>query len=218
MPITKSAYTAGASVSKATAWIFFVVCYLINDEYRSRTPAEAGQAEGLGSHRQRRRIPNPTLVGGEAPKPPLQHSANLNEREVIIIENEKEKNNSGGRVRDKKMSFWVSEAEQKKIKKLVAKTGLSQREYLLSAALGRTIYQVEELKPMLFELKAIGRNINQLTMLAHQGHVTTINLIEATSALQRNYAAINGLYDALDGAVASGNVEPSDEVIDDGNV
>lgn len=218
MPTTKSAYTAGASVSKATAWIFFVVCYLINDEYRSRTPAEAGQAEGLGSHRQRRRIPNPTLVGGEAPKPPLQHSANLNEREVIIIENEKEKNNSGGRVRDKKMSFWVSESEQKKIKKLVAKTGLSQREYLLSAALGRTIYQVEELKPMLFELKAIGRNINQLTMLAHQGHVTTINLIEATSALQRNYAAINGLYDALDGTVASGNVEPSDEVIDDGNV
>ena len=50
------------------------------------------------------------------------------------------------------MSFWVSEAEQKKIKKLVAKTGLSQREYLLSAALGRTIYQVEELKLTLFEL------------------------------------------------------------------
>ena len=185
---------------------------------RSRHTAPTGQAEGLGSHRQRRRIPNPTLVGGGAPKPPLQHSANLNEREVIIIENEKEKNNSGGRVRDKKMSFWVSEAEQKKIKKLVAKTGLSQREYLLSAALGRTIYQVEELKPTLFELKAIGRNVNQLTMLAHQGRVMTVNLTEATSALERNYAAINGLYDALDGTVASGNVEPSDEVIDDGNV
>ena len=109
------------------------------------------------------------------------------------------------------MSFWVSESEQKKIKKLVAKTGLSQREYLSSAALGRTIYQVEGLKPMLFELKAIGRNINQLTMLAHQGHVTTVNLTEATNALQRNYAAINGLYDALDGAVASGSVEVNDD-------
>ena len=218
MPTTKSACIVSANVSRATAWKFFVVRFLISDEYHSRTPAEAGQAEGLGSHRQPRRIPNPTLVGGEAPKPPLQHSANLNEREVIIIENEKEKNNSGGRVRDKKMSFWVSEAEQKKIKKLVAKTGLSQREYLLSAALGRTIYQVEELKPTLFELKAIGRNVNQLTMLAHQGRVMTVNLTEATNALERNYAAINGLYDALDGTVASGNVEPSDEVIDDGNV
>ena len=211
LPITKSACIVSANVSRATAWKSSAVRYLKSDEYRSRTPAEAGQAEGLGSHRQRRRIPNPMLVGGEAPKPPLQHSANLNEREVIIIENEKEKNNSGGRVRDKKMSFWVSEAEQKKIKKLVAKTGLSQREYLLSAALGRTIYQVEELKPMLFELKAIGRNINQLTMLAHQGHVTTINLTEATNALQRNYSAINGLYDALDGAVASGSVEVNDD-------
>ena len=71
---------------------------------------------------------------------------------------------------------------------------------------------------MLFELKAIGRNLNQLTMLAHQGHVTTVNLTEATSALQRNYAAINGLYDALDGAVASGNIAQNDEVIDDGDV
>jgi hypothetical protein len=55
-------------------------------------------------------------------------------------------------------------------------------------------------------------------MLAHQGRVTTVNLTEATNALERNYAAINGLYDALDGTVASGNVEPSDEVIDDGDV
>ena len=218
MPTTKSACIVSANVSRATAWKSSAVRYLKSDEYRSRTPAEAGQAEGLGSHRQRRRIPNPTLVGGEAPKPPLQHSANLNEYEVIIIENQNEKSSSGGRVRDKKMSFWVSESEQKKIKKLVAKTGLSQREYLLSAALGRTIYQVEELKPTLFELKAIGRNINQLTMLAHQGRVMTVNLTEATNALERNYAAINGLYDALDGTVASGNIAQSDEVIDDGDV
>ena len=112
----------------------------------------------------------------------------------------------------------MSEAEQKKIKKLVVKTGLSQREYLLNAALGRTIYQVVELKPTLFELKAVGRNINQLTMLAHQGRISTVNLTEATNAWERNYVAINGLYDALDGAVASGNVEPSDEVIDNGDV
>ena len=88
----------------------------------------------------------------------------------------------------------------------------------MNAALGRTIYQVEELKPTLFELKAVGRNINQLTMLAHQGRISTVNLTEATNALERNYVAINGLYDALDGAVASGNVEPSDEVIDNGDV
>ena len=38
---------------------------------RSRHTAPAGQAEGLGSHRPRRRPPSPLLVGGIAPKPPL---------------------------------------------------------------------------------------------------------------------------------------------------
>lgn len=88
---TKSAYIVSANVSRATAWKFFVVGCLISDEYRSRTPAEAGQAEGLGSHRQRQRIPNPTLVGGEAPKPPLQHSANIKECEVNYYRKHKRK-------------------------------------------------------------------------------------------------------------------------------
>ena len=91
-------------------------------------------------------------------------------------------------------------------------------EYLLMSALGKTIYQVEELKPMLHELKAIGRNLNQLTMLVHQGRVTTVNLTAATEALTRNYIAINGLFEEANGAVASGNMPPREDVIDDGNV
>ena len=91
LPITKSACIVSANVSRATAWKSSAVHYLKSDEYRSRTPAEAGQAEGLGSHRQRRRIPNPTLVGGEAPKPQLQHSANIKECEVNYYRKHKRK-------------------------------------------------------------------------------------------------------------------------------
>ena len=91
LPTTKSACIVSANVSRATAWESSAVRYLKSDEYRSRTPAEAGQAEGLGSHRQRRRIPNPTLVGGEAPKPPLQHSANIKECEVNYYRKHKRK-------------------------------------------------------------------------------------------------------------------------------
>jgi len=53
------------------------------------------------------------------------------------------------------MSFWVSETEQKKIKKLVTKTGLSQREYLLSAALGRTIASFPLLGIFWYERKTL---------------------------------------------------------------
>ena len=95
---------------------------------------------------------------------------------------------------------------------------MTQREYLLMAAQGKTIYQIDELKPTLHELKAIGRNLNQLTMLAHQGRITTVNLTAATEALIRNYIAINGLFEEANGAVASGNMPPREEGIDVGNV
>jgi len=118
-----------------------------------------------------------------------------------------------GRERDKKISFWATDVERRKIKKIIAKSGLSQREYLLGAALGRTIYQVNELKPVLAELKAVGRNLNQLTVLSHQGKITAVNLTEAVSTLQKIYAAINVLYDICDGVITSGS-----EVSDDGNL
>lgn len=118
-----------------------------------------------------------------------------------------------GRERDKKISFWATDVERRKIKKIIAKSGLSQREYLLGAALGRTIYQVNELKPVLAELKAVGRNLNQLTGLSHQGKITAVNLTEAVSTLQKIYAAINVLYDICDGVITSGS-----EVSDDGNL
>ena len=61
LPITKSAYTASASVSKATAWKFFVVSYLINDEYTVEHPLKRGK----------QRVWVPTAKGGASPTPRL---------------------------------------------------------------------------------------------------------------------------------------------------
>lgn len=75
-------------------------------------------------------------------------------------------------------------------------------EYLRLSALGKTIYQVEELKPMLHELKSIGRNLNQLTILAHEGRIQTVNLQAVAEILGRNYEAINKLYADTDAVIA----------------
>ena len=72
---------------------------------------------------------------------------------------------------------------------------------------------MNELKPVLAELKAIGRNLNQLTVLSHQGKISSVNLVETVNTLQKVYAAINILYDICDGVIASGS-----EVNDDGNL
>lgn len=108
-----------------------------------------------------------------------------------------------GRKRNRKKSFWVTDGEWNAIEKIAAKTGMGDGEYLRVSALGKTIYQVEELKPILHELKGIGRNLNQLTMLCHQGVIHTVNLT-ATFDTTRCYQAINKLYASTDGVIGSG--------------
>lgn len=119
---------------------------------------------------------------------------------------------SKGRIRNRKKSFWVTDAEAKHIDRIAARTGMGLGEYLRFSALGKTIYQVEELKPMLHELKGIGRNLNQLTMLSHAGQIRVVNLQSAVDALDRNYRAINRLYEECSGAIASGTMPEEAEI------
>ena len=109
-----------------------------------------------------------------------------------------------GRKRNRKKSFWVTEGEWKAIEKIAAGTGMGIGEYLRISALGKTIYQVEELKPILHELKGIGRNLNQLTMLCHQGVVRTVNLAATADGIGRCYEAINKLYADTDAVIQGG--------------
>ena len=111
---------------------------------------------------------------------------------------------TNGRKRNRKKSFWVTEGEWKSIEKIAAGIGMGIGEYLRISALGKTIYQVEELKPILHELKGIGRNLNQLTMLSHQGVIHTVNLTATVDAIGRCYQAINKLYADTDGVIGSG--------------
>ncbi len=109
-----------------------------------------------------------------------------------------------GRKRNRKKSFWVTEGEWKAIERIAACTGMGIGEYLRISALGKTIYQIEELKPVLRELKGIGRNLNQLTMLCHQGVVRTVNLTAMTDGIGRCYEAINKLYANTDAVIQGG--------------
>ena len=111
------------------------------------------------------------------------------------------------RKRDQVIAFRVTAAEGRKIRDKVRKSGLSQQDYLLRAALGQPIYVVEELKPILAELRSWGRNLNQLTLLAHSGWVQTVYLQEVTKALTRTYDAMNSLLTEKDGAISHGDVQ-----------
>ncbi len=98
----------------------------------------------------------------------------------------------------------MTDSEWKAIEKIAACTGMGIGEYLRISALGKTIYQVEELKSILHELKGIGRNLNQLTMLSHQGVVRTVNLTATADGIGRCYEAINKLYADTDAVIQGG--------------
>lgn len=110
------------------------------------------------------------------------------------------------RKRSQVIAFRVTAAERRRINEKVQKSGQSQQEYLLHAALGQPIYMVKELKPILSELRACGRNLNQLTVLAHEGRVQTVCLRETVETLGKTYEAVNALLTEKGQVVSHGNM------------
>jgi len=65
--------------------------------------------------------------------------------------------------------------------------------YIRACALRHKVVVVEGVKECNSELKAIGRDLNQLTVLAHEGRVQLVNLDGVESALEKNYIGIQQL-------------------------
>ena len=60
------------------------------------------------------------------------------------------------------------------IRKRAREAGLTVTDYLCYSGLGKEIVRVDGLDKVLSELKAQGRNLNQLTTLAHMGKITVV--------------------------------------------
>ena len=65
--------------------------------------------------------------------------------------------------------------------------------YVRACALRHKVVVVEGVKECTSELKAIGRNLNQLTVLAHEGRIQLVNLDSVENALEKNYIGIQQL-------------------------
>ena len=65
--------------------------------------------------------------------------------------------------------------------------------YVRAAAMRHKVTVIDGLKELAHELKGVGRNLNQLTVLANMGRVTEVNLLEATTALAAIYNKVQEL-------------------------
>jgi len=84
--------------------------------------------------------------------------------------------------KDKTYAFRISSADLKKIKSQTKRAKMTVTDYLTSCALDKKITVIDGLDPVLSELKAQGRNLNQLTILSHQGRSYPSQIEKLTDA------------------------------------
>ena len=72
------------------------------------------------------------------------------------------------------------------IQHMAEKAGMTVTDYIITCAVGKEIVRVDGLDEILSELKAQGRNLNQLTMLANMGKLKILrgdDLVEGYAKL-----------------------------------
>ena len=87
----------------------------------------------------------------------------------------------------------VTEKELTAIDTKATKAGLNRTDYLVACAMDKRITVIDDLTPLLAELRRIGNNLNQLTRLAHLGKIEAISLAEANEILQQTYEELQQL-------------------------
>ena len=78
--------------------------------------------------------------------------------------------------KDTTFSIRISSEDLATIRRKAKDARLSQSEYVTRCCLGRQIVIMDGLKEVLQQQRAIGNNLNRLTVLANMGRVTAVDL------------------------------------------
>ena len=101
-------------------------------------------------------------------------------------------------MKDKKFAFRVRESDLNKIRIQARKAKMTVTDYLVTSALEHPITVIDGIDEITKELKAIGRNLNQLTMLTHMGKYSGDGLSDCIEAFGNIYNALSNLIEEVD--------------------
>ena len=93
-------------------------------------------------------------------------------------------------MKTERFNLRMTKQEKEKIRKKAEKVQKRMAEFMIDMALEREIVVIEGLPEIIRELKAIGNNINQLTILAHQGKIRTIDFQNFTEQVADIYVEV----------------------------
>jgi len=86
-------------------------------------------------------------------------------------------------MKDKFETFRATEKERQMLKSLAKKANMSKSDFIRHAIFSKEIVVIDGLHELTRELKAIGNNLNQLTVRANTGQIHAVNLTETKDAL-----------------------------------
>ena len=95
--------------------------------------------------------------------------------------------------KDKQFSIRISAQDLEMIRRKAAQARMTQSDYVIACCLGKRIVILDGLKEVLRQQKAIGNNLNQLTVLANTGKVQFANLDSAVQAFAKINTALREL-------------------------
>ena len=96
-------------------------------------------------------------------------------------------------MKDKKLSIRISEQDLAAIHRKANIANLSVTDYVTRSCLNKQIIVVDGLENIIREQKAIGKNLNRLTLLCNMGRVSVADLSE----VKNEYARLNELLCSL---------------------
>ena len=97
------------------------------------------------------------------------------------------------KLKDKKFAFRVSERDLNQVRLKAKQARMTVTDYLVTSALNKDIVVIDGVEGLISQLKAVGKNLNQLTTLAHMGRIQAVRLDEVKEAFGDIAAALRDL-------------------------
>lgn len=108
-------------------------------------------------------------------------------------------------MKDRRKTIRMSKEEEKRVLLSLEDTGLNFSDYVRKAINDRPVIVISGIRDLHMQVAKIGNNLNQLTMLAHEGRITSVNLAECLEMLQLTYDKLNEISEVINN---HGNRDP----------
>ena len=96
-------------------------------------------------------------------------------------------------MKDTTFSIRISSEDLEAIKQKAAQARLSQSDYVTRCCLGKQVVVIDDLKEVLRQLRGIGNNLNQLTVLSNMGRINSVGLEKVAGELAEISSTLRSL-------------------------